>query len=234
MTTAAIRTRWEDHYASGHTPWDTQLTPPEVQSFWHSGRLPPTGLALDVGCGPGTNVLYLARQGLTALGFDIAYAAVAEGRTRIAQRAPDLLPRAHLIQADVTALPLAAAGAAYILDLGCSHGLPPELRDRYAAGITANLRPGGYYHLYAFDYVPHPEPDATATTAEAAESAAKATAESAAKATAETTAATAADRHMGMRDDEVIARFTPTLEVVEILRANPDRYPCRWYLLRKP
>jgi SAM-dependent methyltransferase len=197
------RARWEEHYASGHTPWDTQITPPEVRDFWASGRLPLTGLALDVGCGTGTNVRYLAQLGLQALGFDLAYIAVATGRTRTLEQVPHLRTRAHLVQADVTRLPLTAAGAAYILDLGCSHGIPPELRDRYAAGVIANLCPGGYYHLYAFDYVPRPEAEAQ-------------------------------ERHMGMHDDEVVTRFTPALEVVEILRATPDRYPCRWYLLRKP
>jgi SAM-dependent methyltransferase len=201
--TETTRTRWETHYATGNTPWDTQITPPEVHSFWSSGRLAPAGLALDIGCGPGTNVRYLAQLGLTTIGFDIAYQAVATGHARIAQRAPDLLPHAHLVQADVTALPLAHAGACYILDIGCSHGIPPDLRPRYAAGIDANLRPGGYYHLYAFDYVPRPEEEAQ-------------------------------NRPMGMLENEVLARFTPALEVVDITRATPDRYPCRWYLLRKP
>ena len=27
------RDRWEEHYESGETPWDTQITPPEVQEF---------------------------------------------------------------------------------------------------------------------------------------------------------------------------------------------------------
>lgn len=197
-----LRTRWEDHYASGHTPWDTQITPPEVVAFWASGRLPPVGLALDVGCGPGTNVLYLAGLGLRAVGFDIALQAVSTGRARLLARAPHLVAHAALVQADVTALPLAGCGADYILDLGCSHGLPPALRDVFAAGVAANLRPGGYYHLYAFDQVPRPE-------------------------------AEAADSYMGMGADEVAERFAPQLEVVEITRAEPDRYPCRWYLLRK-
>jgi SAM-dependent methyltransferase len=201
--TESARSRWETHYATGNTPWDTQVTPPEVQSFWASGCLALQGLALDIGCGPGTNVRYLSELGLRAIGFDIAYQAVATGRNRIAQHAPNLLSRAVLVQADVTALPLSTAGAAYILDIGCSHAIPPALRPRFAAAIISNLRRGGYYHLYAFDYVSRPEEEAQ-------------------------------DRYIGMLDDEVVARFTPALEVVDITRATPDRYPCRWYLLRKP
>jgi len=58
---ATRRAAWEAHYASGNTPWDTQITPPEVQAFWQSDRLAPVGLALDIGCGPGANVRYLAK-----------------------------------------------------------------------------------------------------------------------------------------------------------------------------
>lgn len=199
---ADLRTRWEDHYASGHTPWDTQITPPEVVAFWSSGRLAASGVALDVGCGPGTNVLYLAQLGLLAFGFDIAGPAVATGRARILQHAPHLASRALLAQADVTHLPLNGCGASYILDVGCSHGLPPDRRAAFAQSVVANLRPGGYYHLYAFDCVPRPQDGVEAST-------------------------------MGVGENEIAERFRTDLEVVEIVRAQPDRHPCRWYLLRK-
>ncbi len=197
------RERWEDQYASGHTPWDTQITPPEVEAFWASGRLGSAGLALDIGCGPGTNVRYLARLGLTAIGFDIALQPLLTGRQRIATHAADIAARAHFIQADVTRLPLIGAGAAYILDVGCFHGVRPNERDRYVAGVVANLRPGGYYQLYAFDRTPEMAADP--------------------------------DRKlMGVEDNEIAQRFTSQLTIVEIIRARPDRYPCRWYLLKKP
>ena len=39
---------------------------------------------------------------------------------------------------------------------------------------------------------------------------------------------------MGFQPGEIIERFTPALEVVTIVRANPDPYPCQWYIFRKP
>ncbi len=145
------RAQWEAQYATGETPWDTQITPPEVQDFWMSGRLPPRGLALDIGCGPGTNVRFLAQQGLVAIGFDIALQPLLTGQRRLTERAPELMRRAFFVQADVTRLPLAAADADYILDVGCFHGVHPGERPAYVNCILDNLRVGGYYHIYAFD-----------------------------------------------------------------------------------
>ncbi|MBW7881059.1 MAG: class I SAM-dependent methyltransferase [Caldilineaceae bacterium] len=196
------REQWEAHYASGHTPWDTQITPPEVQAFWSSGRLPGRGLGLDIGCGPGTNVLFLARQGLAVIGFDIAAQPVQIGRQRIRERAPELLARTLLVQADVTALPVHQANASYILDVGCFHGLHPDNRPAYVQHVVNNLAVGGYYQLYAFDRAPEMTDDP--------------------------------DKKLrGMEENEVAERFAPWMAVVEIVRAEPDRYPCRWYLLQR-
>ena len=199
---ATFRERWEEHYASGDTPWDTQITPPEIAGFWAAGHLPPVGLALDIGCGPGTNVLFLARLGLHVAGFDIALQPLLTGRLRIRTRAPAVADRALLVQADVTALPLVDAGAVYIMDVGCFHGIPPAGRPGYVDGIVRNLAPGGFYQVYAFDRVPELTADP--------------------------------DRKLlGVTEDEIVERFSPALRVVEIVRAVPDRYPCRWYLLQK-
>ncbi len=37
----------------------------------------------------------------------------------------------------------------------------------------------------------------------------------------------------GVAENEIVERFAPSLPVVEITRARPDRQPCRWYLLQK-
>ncbi|MGL4649763.1 MAG: SAM-dependent methyltransferase [Caldilineaceae bacterium] len=198
------RQRFEQHYNDGFTPWDTRQTPPEVQRFWMSGRLPRRGLALDLGCGPGTNVTYLARLGLNAVGVDyvIQPLITAQARLKALAGAEPWLPgRVRLVLGDVTNLAFSGLGAHYILDVGCLHGIPPEARPGYFAGVLANLAPGGYYHLYAFDRVPELEQDP--------------------------------DRIRGMLPNEVAGAFAPALEVVTVDQARPDRYPCKWYLLRR-
>jgi len=196
------RLTWENHYQEGPKPWDTGITPPEVEAFWSSGRLAPTGLGIDIGCGPGTNVAYLAGLGLRAIGVDLAGSALTLAVARLRAKQPSLLSAIHFVQSDVTCLPFRQANAAYMLDIGCLHGLPTELRAGYARGIVDNLAPGGYYQLYAFDCLAALVDDP-------------------------------AKQYRGMGEHEVQTLFGPSLKIVEVIRARPDRYPCRWYLLRK-
>lgn len=112
---AATRNRWNARYSEGNTPWDTQITPPEVIEFWQSARLHPEGVALDLGCGPGTNIRYLASLGLNAIGIEIASAPLITARHRFRQAAPELQHRAHFVCSDVCLLPFSQLNATYIL-----------------------------------------------------------------------------------------------------------------------
>lgn len=148
------RARWEERYRTGPTPWDTGITPPEVIHFWAQKWLPPAGVALDIGSGTATNAIYLATQGLTVFGFDLAGGALLRGKSRLRNYSPALQDRVSLIQADVSLLPIYAASAVYALDIGCFHGLPEIARHGYTKCIADNLKSGGFYHLYAFDRLP--------------------------------------------------------------------------------
>jgi SAM-dependent methyltransferase len=154
------RLHWEDRYHTGLTPWDTRITPPEVVQFWQDHAVPPGGIALDLGCGTGTNVAYLASLGLTAIGFEFASNALMTGQQRLRREFPDLLAQLQLVQADFTCLPVHATQAHYILDIGCLHGLAFAQRRVYAQGVIDNLAQGGYYQLFAFDLQPEAEPQA--------------------------------------------------------------------------
>ena len=214
------RATWEARYRSGPRPWDTGITPPEVVDFWqkqltpdrwadnslgsekatNTAHLSGVGLALDIGCGTGTNAAYMARLGLRAVGVDLSLNALLLGQQRRETLPRSVQQRLHFAQADVSQLPFQNAHARYILDIGCFHAIPGNARLGYAKGIARNLTPGGYFHLYAFDKLPEESADPDAR---------------------------------GLGETEVLDLFTPALSVVEIIRARPDRRPCRWYLLKK-
>ncbi|MFN8487513.1 MAG: methyltransferase domain-containing protein [Caldilineaceae bacterium] len=152
------RLHWEERYQQGNTPWDTRITPPEVVQFWAKYPMPANGIAIDLGCGAGTNAAYLAQQGYFVIGCDLAGNALQLGKDRLQREQVALLPRIQFLQVDVTRLPLRHVQANYILDIGCFHGLPPADRPAYVQGVLENLAPGGYYQLFAFDLLPDKAP----------------------------------------------------------------------------
>jgi len=201
-----LRAHWDERYRSGQTPWDTGITPPEVQAFWKEQPPPAAGpFALDIGCGTGLNTLFLAGQGLCAIGFDLSGQAISLAQQRLKDSGRQDRPRpggeAFFVQADVSRLPLDKLGAAYALDIGCLHSLPDHLRPAYAAGVHRGLKSGGYFHLYVFDRNVSDGPGAK-----------------------------------GMYQGEVAALFDGKLEIVteEVgVSSNSVSRPSRWFLLRR-
>jgi SAM-dependent methyltransferase len=137
------------YYLRGRTPWDTNVTPPEVV---HTIEGPPAltpGRALDLGCGTGTNVIYLAQHGWEVVGVDFINEAVQKAR----KKAQVAGVQARFLVGDVTQLEKIedlGNGFDFVLDIGCFHSLTPDGQARYAAGLADRLRPGATYLLYAW------------------------------------------------------------------------------------
>ncbi len=86
---------WEDRYASSDKVWSGKVNHALVQAV--SGLTP--GRSLDLGCGEGGDVLWLAEQGWDATGIDIS--ATATQRGAAAATAAGLADRAHFVAADL-------------------------------------------------------------------------------------------------------------------------------------
>jgi len=144
---ALSRKRWgfDLLYLLAKTPGDTQVTPPEVVALVEGGGLVP-GRALDLGCGTGTNSIYLARHGWEVVGVD--FSALAVRRAGRKARRAGVSCRFH--RADVTNLSFLKHPFDLALDIGCLHSLPPEAQGRYAAELVRLVGAGGLYVLYAF------------------------------------------------------------------------------------
>ena len=124
-------------------PWDSGIPAPELVRAIEGW---PAGSALDLGCGTGTNVRYLAEHGWQATGIDFAPNAIAKAKQKLKGLA------ATLLVGDVTKLKTLSLPGPFdlALDMGCWHSLTPEDQHRYASGLAHWLKPGGRYLLYAF------------------------------------------------------------------------------------
>jgi SAM-dependent methyltransferase len=132
-------------YILSRTPWDTQVTPPEVVEFVEGGNV-PTGRALDLGCGTGTNCIYLARHGWQVVGVDFSGVAIWRARRKARWTGVDCM----FYRADVSDLSFLEGAFDFVLDIGCLHSVPSARWERYAAEVARLAQPGGLYMLYAF------------------------------------------------------------------------------------
>jgi SAM-dependent methyltransferase len=125
-------------------PWFTQEAYPPLVRAIEMGRLTPPGPVLDVGCGLGTNVLWLASRGFRATGIDVAPGAIATAESR--RTASD---RATTFRVDdILASRLPSRTFRSAVDTGCFHILRPRNRVGYAEGLARVLRPGATFLLF--------------------------------------------------------------------------------------
>jgi len=136
---------FEFQYRFGKPPWDTGVTPPEVVAAIESGEA-RGNRALDLGCGTGTNAIYLARNGFQVVGVDYASKAITMAR----QKAKQAGVRVDFHVGDVTRLDMLHEPFDFFLDIGCFHGVELTRRPIYAAEIARLSRPGALFMLYAF------------------------------------------------------------------------------------
>jgi len=139
---------WQLAYLIGFKPWDSGVPPPELTLVVEGPEALPPGRAMDLGCGAGTNVVYLAQHGWEATGVDLVARALRRARERAA--AAKVSPR--FIKGDVTRLDELGVGGGHrlFLDLGCFHTIPAERRDAYVAGVTAAAAEGATMLLFGF------------------------------------------------------------------------------------
>jgi 2-polyprenyl-3-methyl-5-hydroxy-6-metoxy-1,4-benzoquinol methylase len=139
------RFRWR--YWRGLTPWDTNITPPEVTAFIQTAA---PAKALDLGCGTGTNAIALADAGWEVVGVDFAAEAIKTARRKAAAAGLNIA----FYVADVTDLSMPSTPFDYVLDIGCLFTLKTGQRYRYVRTLEMLLAPQGTYMLYA--WLPRP------------------------------------------------------------------------------
>jgi len=113
---------WED--LAEHPPFADKLA--ELFEREESGREPPYGPALDLGCGSAVWGVELAGRGWQVTGIDLVEKPLERARERVREAGLDV----RLVQGDITNLRGTDVGSGFrlVLDTGTFHGLNAEQR----------------------------------------------------------------------------------------------------------
>ncbi|WP_327118461.1 class I SAM-dependent methyltransferase [Streptomyces sp. NBC_01341] len=138
---------WDGFYADRSKPVPFFVAKPDenLVSCLDRALITP-GRALDLGCGPGRNALFLASRGFDVDAVDLSPGAIAWARERAVEAGADV--RFHCGDAFAEGAP--AGPYDLIHDSGCFHHLPPHRRVSYLGFLERNLVPGGHLVLGCF------------------------------------------------------------------------------------
>lgn len=161
MTTGTRRRRWyrfvyRTAYRLGLAVWERRVPPTDLIDLVEGSASSRSGRALDIGCGTGTDSIYLAMHGWDVTGVDMVPKALSTARRKAA--AAGVSPR--FLEGDVTRLRDLGVGDGYtlLLDFGCFHTLPKDQRDAYVDGVSEAAAAGATLLLYGFRHPPRLAP----------------------------------------------------------------------------
>ena len=146
---------WNDIYKQDVTtmPWYSKNLDPDLEDQIKKRHL-STGKFLDLGTGPGTQAINLAKLGFDVTGTDLSKNAI--------KKAQKLGGNVKFLVDDILHSKLQDQSFDFIFDRGCFHILPVEMHNQYAQKIHDLLTKDGLFFLKCFsinekklDYGPH-------------------------------------------------------------------------------
>ena len=135
---------WDSRYTRKNAaPWDTKKVAVELKKAVESGKIKP-GRAVVLGCGAGTNSIYLASKGFDVTAIDVAPTALEIAR----QRAAKAKVKVNWVLADVTAVPKLKPFD-FMYDRGCYHGVRRSFAKEFVASAKKLSKPGTQFLILA-------------------------------------------------------------------------------------
>lgn len=133
--------RWDARYSSQELPWDTGIPDPHLVELVEEGAVAP-GRVLEVGCGTGTNAIWLAERGFEVHAVDVSPRAI-----EIAERKRDAAgAEVRLAVKDFLRDEVGATAFDFVFDRGVFHVFDEhEDRARFADQVARLLGPEGLW-----------------------------------------------------------------------------------------
>lgn len=123
-------------------------TPKDLAEIVENGRVQP-GKSLDVGCGTGGIVRYLASHGFESSGVDISSVVIKKAKAKARRFGVDATFKA-MSWIDPDGVAGLNGPFDLVVDRGCLHSIRPADRAGYVPSLKRVTAPGSHYLLWAF------------------------------------------------------------------------------------
>ncbi len=137
---AKDRAEWDSRYEKGDLPWDSNIRSRELARVITETPIIPCR-AVELGCGTGTNALFLAKQGFEVTAFDISSVATEQATLR----AKEAGVKVDFVSDDLCALKWDGRPFDFIFDRGCYHCAREESIEKMQATLAKLSKPGTRY-----------------------------------------------------------------------------------------
>jgi cyclopropane fatty-acyl-phospholipid synthase-like methyltransferase len=134
-----------------HLGWTAGTANPEIINLVYEGVIPVGSKILEIGCGLGSESVFMAARGMDVTALDISEAAVNRGK----QIADAYGIHVNWIAADLLETDLFNEDFDILTDQGCFHHMHENERELYMKKVVKYLKPGGMFILRSFsDKIP--------------------------------------------------------------------------------
>lgn len=131
---------WNERYDTGNTPWDSGCPSHELLKVVQEYGVKPTK-ALELGCGTGTNAIWLARHGCDVTATDVSTSAIAKAKAKAAEAGVKIT----FIHADLLANPNLGGPYPFVFDRGVYHHCREIDLKAFQRMISKVTMPGSLY-----------------------------------------------------------------------------------------
>lgn len=131
---------WNDRYATKQTPWDSGEPSKELERILDQRGIKP-GRALELGCGTGTNAVFLAGRGFDVTAIDLSPLAIEQAQARARQAGVSV----RFQVGDVLNLPDLGPAFPFVFDRGVYHHLRSVDLKRFLEVLVRVTQPSGLY-----------------------------------------------------------------------------------------
>ena len=129
-------------------PWEIGAPQPAMSALL--AKYPPTGPALDVGCGSGDLSIYLAGLGHQVLGIDFVETAIVNAQEKMSSLPPEVKRLLKFKVADALKPSLLGQKFGAVVDSGFFHLFNSDRCDQFVDELAFTLLPSGRYYLHEF------------------------------------------------------------------------------------